>query len=195
MIQSVQWGAVGGATPTDRSGAANEVLASSQTRFDEAGRPYEAQPQRVFGLGRVAPLRPLRDPHGRGPGGQLHGRRPYRYGDADRRRQSYVLTRRSTTVPGARRPRWPTTRSQTTFVYDGADRRIEITDALGNVVDNQFDAAGNLILSTRTETCTVTSPPVADETFSSAMFYDSLNRLVLRAEQGADGRSPPTFRA
>ncbi len=75
---------------------------------------------------------------------------------------------------------------QTTVVFDGADRRIQVADALGNVVANHFDAAGNLIGSTRTEGCTI--PGVGTtETFSSAMFYDCLNRLVVQTEQGADG--------
>ena len=40
---------------------------------------------------------------------------------------------------------------------------------------------------TRTEKCTITSPTVADEIFRSSMAYDALGRLVLQAEQGADG--------
>ena len=58
--------------------------------------------------------------------------------------------------------------------------------ALGNFVENGFDGSGNLVSVKRTENCTI--PHVSTtETFSSAMFYDCLNRLVVQAEQGADG--------
>ncbi len=76
--------------------------------------------------------------------------------------------------------------SQTVTSYDGADRQVKVTDAQGNFVENGFDGAGNLVSAKRTEECTISGVGTT-ETFSSAMFYDCLNRLVLRAEQGADG--------
>ncbi len=45
VIQSDMNGPIGGATPTDRSGSTNVLLARSLARFDEAGRQYEAQNQ------------------------------------------------------------------------------------------------------------------------------------------------------
>jgi YD repeat-containing protein len=51
----------------------------------------------------------------------------------------------------------------------------------------QYDGNSNVTFVTRTEKCTIAQPTVADETFRSAMRYDSLNRLVVRAEQGATG--------
>ena len=73
------------------------------------------------------------------------------------------------------------------MVYDGADRQIQVTDALNNVANNQFDASGNLVFSKRTEVCTITAPDVANETFSSAMFYDSPKPTRPPRLQGADG--------
>ncbi len=81
----------------------------------------------------------------------------------------------------------PASTGQTTGTYDGANRRIQETDALGNVMQYKYDGNSNVIFNTRIEKCTITQPVVADETFRSAMRYDSLNRLVVRADQGATG--------
>ena len=101
---------------------------------------------------------------------------------------SYVLTRTIYDAGGRTIAILADNTGETSFVYDGADRQIQVTDAMSNVVENQFDPSGNLTVSTRTEYCTITATPaIAAETFSSAMFYDCLNRLVLQAAQGADG--------
>ncbi len=44
-----------------------------------------------------------------------------------------------------------------TLAYDGADRGITITDALGNVRQQIFDPNGNLTGLTRTDVCTISS--------------------------------------
>ena len=57
---------------------------------------------------------------------------------------------------------------------------------MGNSIANQFDANSNLILSVRTELCTI-SGVSTHETFSAAAYYECLNQVVLQATQGADG--------
>ena len=79
------------------------------------------------------------------------------------------------------------------YITSRAGRPIRVTDALSGVIASSFDAAGNLISSTRTEVCTITTPTVANESFSTAMFYDCLNQLVLQASQGADGNLNPNI--
>ena len=64
---------------------------------------------------------------------------------------------------------------------------IESQDALGNKVSNTLDANGNVIAVARTDIGTMDTAS-APETFQSAMRYDSLNRRVLAAQQGADGQ-------
>ena len=98
---------------------------------------------------------------------------------------SYVLTRTVFDAGGRTALVINDKAGTTAILYDGADRRIQVTDPLSNVVAKQFDAGGNLVLSTRTEVCTIGGPD--SETFAAAMYYDCLNQLVLQAEQGADG--------
>ncbi|MCH7549953.1 MAG: RHS repeat protein [Candidatus Krumholzibacteriota bacterium] len=60
----------------------------------------------------------------------------------------------------------------TTSEYDGANRKIKETDALGNISETQYDGNDNPVLVTRTDKSTITQPPVPDEVFRSAMFRD-----------------------
>jgi YD repeat-containing protein len=69
--------------------------------------------------------------------------------------------------------------------YDGANRMISATDALGNVVEMVYDAGGNVITTTRTEVCTIVPGEGAPEMFVSLVRYDCLNRLIVTATQGA----------
>ncbi len=78
--------------------------------------------------------------------------------------------------------------------YDGANRRIETTDAVRNIIDVEYDNNSNVTRVTTFEKCTIDGPQtIPDETFRSASFYDSLNRLVLSARQGADGTFDPAL--
>lgn len=80
--------------------------------------------------------------------------------------------------------------SETTCVYDGFDRPIETTDAMGNVSTCSYDASGNRV-ATKTDgeridqLGSALNEPLAQSTFT----YDPLNRLVERIEGGigADG--------
>ena len=66
------------------------------------------------------------------------------------------------------------------------------TDPLGNTVTNQFDGNSNLTAATRTEQCTLSSA-IPMERFGSLLVYDVMNRLVVRADQGADGALSSSF--
>ena len=59
----------------------------------------------------------------------------------------------------------------------------------------QYDAGGNAIATTRTETCTITEPTVADEVFQSAAWFDCMGRMTAQATQGADGSFNPDLNA
>ncbi len=169
-------------------GSPNVLLASDQTRFDEAGRQYESQ-RNVLVASNVLPLPSRRSVTHYGGGLAFNSTANDHTGPTvitSTGQSSYVLTR-MVFDPGDRTVAiLADNTGQTKIVYDGADRQVEVTDALGNLVENGFDGSGNMVSVKRTENCTI--PHVSTtETFSSAMFYDCLNRLVLRAEQGADG--------
>ncbi len=164
------------------------MLASSQTRFDEAGRQYEVQ-RNVFLATATGTALPSGRPVTHTGGGLAANSTANNHTglvNLTTGGSSYVLARTVFDAAGRTIATLADNTAQTMIAYDGADRKIQVTDALLNVVNNQFDASGNLILSTRTEKCTITGVSTT-EAFSSAMFYDCLNHAVLQAEQGADG--------
>jgi RHS repeat-associated protein len=166
-------------------------LASKLMRFDEGGRQYEIQRQVFIGGGRN-PVSGRAVSH---TGGGLEYNSTMNGNIAEvtltTGGSSYVLFRRlfdagdrvirilDDLVTGG-------TPATTQIDYDGADRDIQIKDALGNILNRYFDADGNLVFTKRTDLCTV-GDSVAAEVFAAAMFYDCLGQMVLRAVQGADG--------
>ncbi len=190
-------GTIGGSTPTDRSGSANEQLSSSAMFFDEAARPYEQQQFAYMATGTTVPSGRSITHTG---GGLLQNSTANTHtgtvtisaspgpGSA-----SYVLTRtvydRAGRTAALAQDLQPSTSStaETSYAFDGANRKIEETDALGNFVQYTLDPAGNVTLVTRTEVCTITSPTVSNEIFQSAAYYDCLGRQVMSAQQGPDG--------
>jgi len=89
------------------------------------------------------------------------------------------------------------------YAYDGLDRRVRVTDAMGNVFTNGFDANGNVTASVWFGELsdlpgTKGNRRLAETTYT----YDSLDRLVRRVESFfdiftgisiADGGSATTF--
>ena len=179
---------------------ANVLLASVRMRFDEAGQQYEVE-REVFVSVDVSLLSGRTITHNYD--GCLQANNATNRSSATPQQiypipgtgptSTYVLTRTIYDPGGRTVATLADNTGSTTIAYDGADRQTKVSDAMGNIVANQFDAAGNLVVSTRTEKCTITTPAVADETFPTAMFYDSLNRLVLQASQGADGTFVSNF--
>ena len=102
---------------------------------------------------------------------------------------SYVLTRTLFDLASRAYATINDNTGQTTTAFDGANRPMSTTDALGNVVARKFDGNGNVVFSTRTELSTIDG--AAGETFSTAMFYDSLNQVVVLAGKGRTARSTP----
>jgi RHS repeat-associated protein len=173
------------------------LLASSQFRFDEAGRQYEMQAN-VFYNGAALPSgRTVTHNNG---GLEMNSTTNGHTGSVNLTSggNSYVLARNIFDPGGRTITRLAdivldSANSETTIEFDGADRAITVTDALGSFLSNTFDAGGNLIAAKRTELPTIDGANV--ETFSSAMFYDCLNQLVLAASQGADGNLNPDVMA
>jgi RHS repeat-associated protein len=175
-------------TGADGFDHAGVLLASSETRYDEAGRQYEAQQNVFLGVGSGVSLPSGRSVTHTGGGLAANSTADDHNGTVTLTSggSSYVLTRTLYDNSGRTTGMLADNMAPPTIVYDGANRLIQTTDAMGNVVQNVFDQGGNVILSTRTEVCTIT-PGMPTEIFQSAMLYDSLNRLVLQAQQGADG--------
>jgi YD repeat-containing protein len=80
----------------------------------------------------------------------------------------------------------------TTYVYDAINRRISVTDALGNITQSQYDPVGNLIkLSDANGHATqYTYDPVnrpSTETYADGLSrsytYDPVGNLITRTDQ------------
>jgi RHS repeat-associated protein len=187
VIQSISYGPIGGATPTNRSGSSNVQLAATIARFDEAGRPYEEQRDVSLATGTTLPSGRAVTHTGGGLAANSTANNHTGTVTLTSGGDSYALNRalydRANRTVGT----LADNTAQTSTTFDGASRPIQSTDAVGNMVQNTFDANGNAILSTRTDVCTITTPTVANEVFQSAMLYDSLDQLVVQAQQGADG--------
>jgi YD repeat-containing protein len=193
LIASQTLGTAGGPTPTDRAGTSNVLLSASNSRYDEAGRAYENQ-QEVFlntGLSGAIPTHTL--PSGRSvshQGGGLAANATANnhtatvtLTDGD---TSYVLGRSVFDRTGRLSLFAADNTGQSSYTYDGANRQLSMTDALGNVQQSTYDANGNTTDTTRIDQCTISSS-IATESFGSLMLYDVMNRLVQRCDQGADG--------
>ncbi len=184
-------GTAGGAVPIDRTGSANVPLTDEITRYDEADRAYEIQ-RAVFlntGISGGAPTNNL--PSGRsathgGGGLAANSTTNSNTGVATLTsgQQSYVLARNVYDRLGRLTGRAEDNGAVSTTAFDGADRAIQTTDVLGNIINYTFDGNSNVTGTTRVE---LFSSSVASESFASLMLYDVMNRLVVRADQGADG--------
>ena len=131
-------------------------------RFDEAGRQYESQRNVFLADGTTLAFRPHGDAHRRRAGGQLDGQQPHRHGRrSPAAGSSYVLTRTIFDAGG----RTVATLADNTAPNDDrlmtgptAESRSPTPWATSSPIT--FDAAGNLIFSTRTEICTITAASV-----------------------------------
>ena len=186
-IESDRYGTVGGTTPTDRTGAGNQLLSTQITRFDEAGRRYESQNNVLIAATVTLPSGRTVTHTGGGLAGNSTANDHNQTVTLTTGGQSYVLTRtvydradRSVQTIGDNT-------AVSTTAYDGANRLILTTDALGNTTAIQYDGNSNPTLITRTEYATITAPATATEVFQSATFYDGRNKPIATAMQGADG--------
>ena len=197
VIASQGSGTTGGPTPSDLTGSANVPLSSSSTNFDEAGRAYE-QLQNVFlntGISGTSPLHTL--PSTRAAthtGGGLAGNSTTNSNTGTvtltTGGTSYILARTVFDRAGRASASAADNGSITSYAYDGANRQISMTDALGNQVQNTFDGNGNVVASAKVERCTIAGVTTT-ESFASQMRYDLLNRLIVMIQQGPDGNIDP----
>ena len=186
-------GSPGGPTPTDHSGSSNVLLASSEARFDEAGRQYEAQRDVFLDGGAYYNRVPGNLPSGRTvthTGGGLAANSTTNNHTAavtlTAGGTSYVLERTVFDRADRTIALAADNGAVTTISLDGAGRQPLVVDALGNSVARTFDGNGNAVFTTRTELCTI-SGTIAAETFSSAAAFDVLDRAIITMEQGPDG--------
>jgi RHS repeat-associated protein len=192
-ISTATYGSPGGPTPADRSGSSNVLLASSEARFDEAGRQYETQRDVFLDGGAYYLGVPGNLPSGRTvthTGGGLATNSTANNHTATvtltAGGTSYVLGRtvfdRADRVTAAAADNG----AITTITLDGAGRQPLVVDALGNSVARSFDNNGNTVLTTRIGKCTI-SGSIAAESFSTAFAIDVLNRAIITMQQGPDG--------
>ncbi|WP_093281801.1 RHS repeat-associated core domain-containing protein [Verrucomicrobium sp. GAS474] len=188
LVAQQKQGTIGGATPTDRTGTGNTPLSNTVLRYDEASRTYERQ-QDVF-LATGATLGSGRDVAQAGGGLAANSTANNHTGSATLTSggSSYVLTRTVYDATGRAAATLTDNTAQTSYAYDGANRRLLSTDPLGNQTAIQYDGNGNPVRSTSVEVCTITLPTVPNETFTTFTWYDSLNRPVVQGGQGADGQ-------
>ena len=161
-----------GATPTDRTGSANQLLSTQIARFDEGGRKYEDQAD-------VLIANTVTLPSGRTvthTGGSLASN-----STANDHNQtvtltaggtSYVLTRTVYDRADRNVQSIADNTAVSSTAYDGAGRPVQSTDPLGNTVSTQYDGNSNPIVSVSMEISTITAPATATEVFQSATFYD-----------------------
>jgi RHS repeat-associated protein len=194
-IASSRLGPAGGATPTSRNGTNNVPLAGGSARYDEAGRGYEQQQDAFLntGISGGSPTHILpstRAATHTGGGLAANGTANNHTGTvtltASSSNASYLLNRRVFDRAGRLNVSATDNGAKTRYTFDGVDRQLSMTDALGNFSTNTYDANGNVTGITRTEVCTIGSA-IASESFASLMLYDVMNRVVVQANQGADG--------
>jgi YD repeat-containing protein len=188
VIQKIASGTVGGASPSDRTGSANVVLASAEIRFDEGGRDYESQ-QYVF--------LPPTLPSGRtitqvGGGLATNSTANDHTGSVILGNvfSTYVLSRKVFDRLGRVYQSLMDNTGAYTNQFDGASRKIYVTDPLGNQLQLDYDDNGNVIHTLRTDV-----PPDDGgqlETFETRAWHDALDRRVVTAMQGKDASAIPT---
>ncbi len=189
VIETSVEGPVGGATPTNRNGTNNVKLSDIFTRFDEAGRTYEGQHDVFLATGTTLPSSRAVTHTGGGleSNATTNGHTATITMTASPQQVSYVLSRTVHDAADRVVARAQDNTGTSQFEYDGADRQVKATDAVGNIVENTYDGNSNIIVKKRIEKCTITQPTVNDEEFERAMYFDCLNRMVVSAVQGADG--------
>jgi RHS repeat-associated protein len=188
VIQKMASGTTGGASPTDRSGSANVLLASAEIHFDEAGRDYETQkfvflpPTLPSGRtitqigGGLATNSTANDHTGSVILGSIFS--------------TYVLSRNVFDRIGRVYQVLMDNTGAYTNQFDGASRKIYVTDPMGNELQLEYDDNGNVIHTKRTDV-----PPDDGgniETFETRAWHDALDRVVVTAMQGKDASAIPT---
>ena len=197
-IEAQQYGTIGGTTPTDRTGSANQLLAAQITRFDEASRQYESQSNVFLATSTTLASGRAVTHTGGGLASNSTSNNHNQTVTLTTGGQSYVLSR-TVYDPADRAIQSIADNTAVTLTaYDGAGRAITVTDPLNNITSTQYDGNSNPILITRTDMATFTQPsgspnPVIPEVFNSATFYDCLNKPIANAMQGADGNFTTAF--
>ncbi len=186
-IETDRYGTIGGITPTDRTGAGNQLLSTRIARFDEAGRRYESQNNVLIAATVALPSGRTVTHTGGGLASNSTANNHNQTVTLTTGGQSYVLTRTVYDRADRNIQSLGDNTAVSTTAYDGANRPILTTDALNNTTAIQYDGNSNPTQITRTEYATITAPATAVETFRSATFYDGLNKPIAAAMQGADG--------
>lgn len=164
---------------------ANALLSRSRSRFDEGGREYETQ-RDVFIASGANPVSGRSVQH-TGGGLTANSTANDHTGQVTLSAggQSYVLSRTVFDRSGRVFKTLADNTGESTSTYDGADRKLDETDPLGNKIGYAYDANSNVVHTVRTEKAAGFAGN--DETFASRAWYDVLDRATVTAGQGADG--------
>ncbi|MDQ7008269.1 MAG: DUF6531 domain-containing protein, partial [Acidobacteriota bacterium] len=163
MVRQLVQGAVGGASPTDRSGSANVTLSDTQMLYDELGRRIGVD--RLLGMPAGAVTgRPVETAEGALVPGDGMVNAILEYDAASR--LTFVT---SDLGPG---DKW-------TFEYDGLDRLTRRVSPDGSSRSMTYDEADNLIELEETELNSSTGTP---QVFLTTYFYDALSRKTMSAD-------------
>jgi len=150
------FGPNGGPSRDNNGETGNVLLAHSLTAYDELSRPFQVDQVLFSNIAPVGPEGPLTPSDGK-------------------------VTSRSFFDRNGRVVRAVDDNNNATLIeFDGADRPVKRTDALGNEVATLYDANSNVERVTETEKSPENTVPA--ETFVSQYQYDSLNRLTLQTD-------------
>lgn len=152
VVLMKRFGTNGGASPADNSGAGNTLLSEVNYKHDELNRVYEVNQKLISN---IAPV---------GTDGNLTPGDGFVTGRVEYNRNSLVTRTLDDNSHQAKNE------------YDGVDRKIKEIDQLGNQVVRTFDSSSNITQVVETDVSE--EGTVANESFTSLMSYDSLNRLT-----------------
>lgn len=186
-VQTLRRGLIGGATPTDRTGAGNVDLDRRYARFDEAGRLYEDQADVFLASGVTLPSGRAVTHEGGGLAANTLANNHTATATLTSGQTSYVLVRalydragRVTTTEGDNV-------AVASYTFDGTGR-VLLTVAPFLAVATTYDGNGNAVAATRTEvesgSHVAYSPGVTAAVFTSSMRYDCLNRPTVSIDPG-----------
>ncbi len=165
IIAKYAYGSIGGMTPADNSGTGNVLLSQSEYFFDEKNRMFQKEDILFVSDGVTTVRTPVFTD---GPlGVSNNGRVTTRYEYDKRGRRTFVTE---------------DDRDRYAYQYDGADRLLTTVDPEGNSKHYSYDENNNMTRIIETEITQDGNRPVVEEEYVIYNFYDSLDRLILTAD-------------
>jgi RHS repeat-associated protein len=172
VILQSRTGQPGGPSPSNNSGTGNVLLHQSDSLYDELSRRYQYDEQPINGSSFVASGVTTTRPPSETTG-------PLNPGDIS---TQFIYDRDSRLVQQI-----GDDLTTTSTVYDGASRRVMVTDPSGNTSAFTYDANNNLIQTVDTDLSQKSG--VSSETFTTTNVYDAHNRLTSVTDNCGDTRT------